>query len=410
MALEAEAVVESAPAAELESKGKGKTGPPKGKGKAIQIAVEATAVDRNEVEAASGVEVQPVVEAESVAALVAPTAKHVSLPLRTELGGVATAPGASEGQVCLMFPGQVFPTREVKLLDSVKDIPAVKEMIDKAAAILGYNLLEKCLNGKELEQTRHCQPAMFVAGLAAVEKLKMERPGCLERLQGCAGLSLGEYTALCVAGVFSFEAGLKLLKLRGEIMQEEAMARPQCMLSVFGPSQDDLSQLCEQAKSGPDDVCEIVNILFPMGFFCAGDTHCMENLSEKLLSLATTPMVSPKTTSVAFHTSLMAGARKKLEVELKKLQQEMKPPRCNVYMNATGEKITRDTPASEIIKLMSEQMTSTVQWEECVRQLVRDGGTEFYECCQKNSLKRMMWRIDKEASAKCTTVEAFFQP
>merc|ERR1719174_533744 len=150
-----------------------------------------------------------------------------------------------------MFPGQ--GSEYVKMLQGVKDVIAVQDMGKKASEILGYDLLEMCLKGPEssLEQTRYCQPAMFLGGLAAVEKLKLDKPDTFQRLQACAGLSLGEYTALCVAGVFDFEAGLKLVKLRGEIMQEEAKAAPQGMLSVAGLSQATLGQLCEEAKSGP---------------------------------------------------------------------------------------------------------------------------------------------------------------
>merc|ERR1740121_3115886 len=106
----------------------------------------------------------------------------------------------------------------------VQDIPAVKEMLAKAEPILGYDILEICLNGPEekLEETKFCQPAMFVAGLAGVEKLRGEREEAVTRNQVSAGLSLGEYTALCHAGVFSFEDGLRLVDLRGKAMQEAA--------------------------------------------------------------------------------------------------------------------------------------------------------------------------------------------
>merc|ERR1719393_79662 len=157
------------------------------------------------------------------------------------------------------------------MLSGVKDMPAVKQMCDKATAILGYDILDLCLKGPEskLEQTQYCQPAMFIGGLAGVERLKADKPDRYENLQAVAGLSLGEYTALCVAGVFDFETGLKLVKLRGEVMHEAAQTPPQGMLSVAGLTKSTLSKLCEKVKTDPGDVCQIANYLFPNGFSCA---------------------------------------------------------------------------------------------------------------------------------------------
>lgn len=91
-------------------------------------------------------------------------------------------------------------------------MPAVKDMLSKAKTILGYDLLDLCLNGpkEKLDDTQFSQPALFVAGLAAVEKLRAENPNLVEDCSACAGLSLGEYCALAFAGVITFEEGLKV--------------------------------------------------------------------------------------------------------------------------------------------------------------------------------------------------------
>merc|ERR1719220_504879 len=130
-------------------------------------------------------------------------------------------------------------------------MPVVQDMLEKSKSILGFDVLELCMTGPEgkLEETRYCQPAMFIAGLAGVEKLRDEREEAVTKFQAAAGLSLGEYTALCAAGVFSFEDGLRLVKLRGESMQEAATQGPgkQSMLSVAGVEEAKLQSLCEQA-------------------------------------------------------------------------------------------------------------------------------------------------------------------
>ena len=122
-------------------------------------------------------------------------------------------------------------------------------MLEKANEILGYDILKICLEGpdEKLAETRFCQPAMFIAGLAALEKLRSEREEAVTNFQVAAGLSLGEYTALCAAGVFSFEDGLRLVKLRGEAMQAAATASKQAMLSVAGLEKPKLVELCKEA-------------------------------------------------------------------------------------------------------------------------------------------------------------------
>merc|ERR1711879_654691 len=98
---------------------------------------------------------------------------------------------------------------------------------------------------KKLEQTKYCQPAMYLGGLAGAELLKQDNPDAVSRRQAVAGLSLGEYTALTVAGVIDFEMGLKLVKLRGEAMQEAAEASAQMMVSIAGLDKPTLDRLCE---------------------------------------------------------------------------------------------------------------------------------------------------------------------
>merc|ERR1712113_1191990 len=96
--------------------------------------------------------------------------------------------------------------------------------------------------------TEYCQPAMFIAGLAGLEKLRQEKKEAAEQFQVAAGLSLGEYTALCAAGVFSFEDGLKLVQQRGKYMQEASLIGKQAMLSVAGIEKQKLEQLCKESQ------------------------------------------------------------------------------------------------------------------------------------------------------------------
>ncbi|CAE8692636.1 unnamed protein product, partial [Polarella glacialis] len=275
----------------------------------------------------------------------------------------------------------------------------VKDMLQRAEKILGYDLLDLCLNGPEekLEQTQYCQPAMYVAGLAALELLKQDQPEVAKNRRAVAGLSLGEYTALTVAGVFDFETGLKVVKLRGEAMQEASQATPQMMLSVAGLGQETLERLCKESLSGPDDICQVANFLFPNGFSCAGSRSAVERLNEKATATKGCLQSKPLKTSGAFHTKYMSPARDRLMQVLREVEGSLRPPKCDVYMNLTGMKIAAGTPPAEIINQLGDQLTSCVLWEPCMKAMIADGITEFYECGPMKQLKAMMKRINPDA-------------
>jgi len=306
--------------------------------------------------------------------------------------------------VGLLFPGQ--GSQYVKMLAEVKDLPKVKSMLATAKDILGYDMLKLCLEGPEeqLEQTKYCQPAMYIGGLAGLELLRQEKPAAAERPQAVAGLSLGEYTALTAAGVFDFETGLKLVKLRGEAMQEAAQASPQMMISVAGLDQQTLDKLCKESLSGPKDICQVANFLFPNGFSCAGSKDAAEKLMEKALATNGCLQAKALKTSGAFHTDFMLPARARLVAALKEAEPMMKPPTCEVYMNLTGKRIAPGTPVAEILSLMGDQLTNCVLWEPSMKAMLKDGINEFYECGPMKQLKAMMKRIDMDAWKKTQNI------
>jgi [acyl-carrier-protein] S-malonyltransferase len=138
----------------------------------------------------------------------------------------------SNSPVAFLFPGQ--GSQSVGMLKSIAHLPAVKAMCDTAAAVLGYDLLDVCVNGpkEKLDDTVYAQPALFVAGLAAVEKLRADDPGAVERCSRTAGLSLGEYTALVFSGAMTFEDGLRVVKVRA---QSSPQTLTSCTLTPLHP-------------------------------------------------------------------------------------------------------------------------------------------------------------------------------
>jgi len=319
---------------------------------------------------------------------------------------LAAAPAEKPLPIGLLFPGQ--GSQYVKMMSNVKDIPAVKDMLSKAQTILGFDVLELCLKGPEskLEETSNCQPAMFIAGMAGVEKLRADREEAVTRCQVLAGLSLGEYTALCVAGVFTFEEGLKLVKLRGESMQAAASASKQAMLSVAGLEKTKLVDLCAQAakKEGSGAVCQIANELFPKGFSVAGTEAAIVALKE-LADKAGALQAKLLKTSGGFHTSLMKPAQEKLGKALDEMLPNMKPPKHTVYMNATALPVKPGTNPKDIIELLKKQLTSPVLWQPSVQAMIKEGVSEFYEVGPMKQIKAMMKRIDSKVWGNTANVE-----
>jgi [acyl-carrier-protein] S-malonyltransferase len=312
--------------------------------------------------------------------------------------------------VCIVFPGQ--GSQYVGMMKTLKELPVVADMLERANSILGFDLMELMLNGPEdkLAQTNYCQPAMYVAGLAALEQLKIDDPEKVERCMAMAGLSLGEYTALTAAGVLDFETGLKIVKERGEAMDYETKkegAVKQSMMSVAGLSQSVVDSLCEEivAGLGQGEVCQIANFLFPNGFSVAGTTGAVAQLETKAKDAGALQAKLLKT-SGAFHTPIMAGAKDRVLAALESARSTMRPPKMPIYMNCTAKTIGPDTPVSEIIRLLGDQLVSPVRWEQSMKAAIQDGCTTFYECGPNKQLKAMMKRIDPKIQEKMTSVPA----
>merc|ERR1712176_73844 len=208
----------------------------------------------------------------------------------------------------------------------------------------------------------------------------------------------GEYTALCAAGVFSFEDGLKLVQLRGQAMQEAAGMSKQAMLSVAGLDKPKLVEFCKKAaaEEGGSAVCQIANELFPKGYSCAGTevaVHALKRMAEAGGALQCRLLK----TSGGFHTSLMAPARDQLSKALDETLPRMSPPRHTVYMNTTAMPLQPGTDPTVIVDLLKEQMTSPVLWEGSMRAMLKAGLKEFYEVGPMKQIKAMMKRIDAKA-------------
>lgn len=301
--------------------------------------------------------------------------------------------------LALLFPGQ--GSQYVGMLKDVMDRPAVKTLLSKAESILGWDPKELCLSGPEskLSETRYCQPIMFIAGLAAVEVLREQKPENVDRPMAVAGLSLGEYTAIVAAGVLSFEDGLRLVKVRAEAMQAATETVPQAMCSVAGLDRVKVDRLCEEARlsdPSPNSECRVANFLFPSGFTCAGTKKAVDKLVELAMSAKALQAKIIKT-SGAFHTNLMKPAQEELSQAIDDALEKMNPPRCNIYFNLTGKKVKAGSDPATFVELMKMQLTNEVLWDPTIKAMIMDGVKDFIECGPLKQLKSMIKRIDADA-------------
>jgi len=320
-----------------------------------------------------------------------------------------TTTSGSQGKLptALLFPGQGAQT--VGMLAKAKDIPAVKALIEEANAVLGYDILDLCMNGplEKLKQTEFCQPAIFVASLAAVEMLRQESPEKVNNCQAVAGFSLGEVTALCFSGVLSLKDGLKLVKLRAEAMEKASkMGGSQLMASVIGLPRPKVETFIADVKAKqPGAILQVANELFSTGFSCSGSGEAIEALVD--MAKANGGMATVLPTSGAFHSPMMQPAVEPLTAACTAVVSQLGSPHCEVYSNAIAKPYDmRATPEASFMELLPKQLVSPVLWDTLVRQMLADGVKDFVEVGPGKQLKSMMRRIDAAAWKSMGNVEA----
>src|SRR3954470_12493777 len=162
-----------------------------------------------------------------------------------------------------LFPGQGAQTVGMGRV-LIESTPGAKEVFERANGIVGYDLLQICLEGpaEKLDSTVYSQPALFVTSFAALDWLRANKPDVYSSCQATAGLSLGEYTALVFAEVLTFEDGLRVVQERGRAMQDAADAVPSGMVSILGLDPEKIEKLCADARA-EGEVLQIANYLCP---------------------------------------------------------------------------------------------------------------------------------------------------
>jgi len=293
---------------------------------------------------------------------------------------------------CCMFAGQGAQTPGMGR-DFAEADAETMALFDKANAVLGFDLKKICFEGpaEELTKSNVCQPAIFVTSYAAYLALQKARK---TEFACAAGLSLGEWGALCVAGVLDFDSTLKVLEARGRFMQEACEATPSGMVAIVGASAEQLDALC--AKTG----CTVANVNSAAQQVLSGSKDAVAAAVAAAKELGIKRAI-PLATAGAFHSPFMAPAREKLAPVLDTIA--FSAPKIPVLSNVTGKPHPEDPQA--IKAAMLEQVTGTTNWAADVEAAKALGCTRFVEFGPGKVLSGLVKKIDPSLAA-CNVSDA----
>lgn len=260
---------------------------------------------------------------------------------------------------------------------------AARALYDEANAVLGWDLKKVSFEGPdaELTQTKVCQPALFVHGLALLAALK--ELGRAPDAKFALGLSLGEVTALTAAGVFDFATGLRVVAERGRLMQVACEQTVGGMAAIVGEERDTVTKLCDEFG------IEAANFNAPGQIIVSGDKAKVEAAVAAAKARGIKKAI-PLNVAGAYHSRLMAPARDAFAKFLETVP--FAAPKFTVFTNTTGQAVSSP---DEIRAALVKQVVSSVLWEDCMRNAAAAGATEFLELGMGGVLAGLSRRIDK---------------
>ena len=266
-----------------------------------------------------------------------------------------------------------------------------KDLFEQADRLLGFQLTQLCFEGPEEELTRtiNAQVAIFVTSLAVLAYLRAAFPKI--RLALACGLSLGEFSALVALESISFEEGLRLVRKRGELMEEAAQKNPGTMASIFGLSETDCFAICKESEA------ELANLNSYDQIVISGSVDSVSRAC-KLAKQKGAKRAIPLKVGGAFHSSLMSHAKTGLEETLRKTT--IREPKGTFISNVIGNPVSN---SEEIRTLLAKQLTSPVQWIKTMETVYRLGFKNLLEVGPGRVLKGLAHKIQPELSV--TSIE-----
>ena len=283
----------------------------------------------------------------------------------------------------------VFPGQGSQAVGMGKDIydnvPEAKELFEKANEILGFRITDIMFAGtpEELKETKVTQPAVFLHSVILAKALG-GKPDAV------AGHSLGEFSALVVAGALSFEDGLKLVSKRAMAMQKCCEQQPGGMAAVLGLDDKTIEDVCAAVEGTV--VAATYNCpgqLVISGADAAVDEACVKLKEAGARRALRLPVGG------AFHSPLMEPARQELEAAI--AEAEFMPPSCPVYQNVDAQPYT---DAETIKKNLIAQLTAPVRWTQITQNMIADGVAEFTEVGPGNVLQGLVSKVSREVTVE----------
>ena len=267
--------------------------------------------------------------------------------------------------------------------DFAERFPSAKKWFARADEVLGLDLSGVCFSGSEPELTRteNAQPGIYLVSWVAFQLLRERLPAF--RFEAAAGLSLGEFTALAAAAVFSFEDGLNVVRDRGRFMQEACETTRGSMAAIIGLEESATREIC--LASG----VELANLNCPGQLVISGEVEKIQAACE-MAKLKGAKRALPLNVAGAYHSRLMASAQGRLEAALGRIPLQL--PEVPVIANVTA--LPHAAPP-DIHHRLVEQVTAPVRWEASVRYLIGQGINRFIEIGPGTALSGFTKRIDK---------------
>ena len=292
-------------------------------------------------------------------------------------------PVTADARLAFCFPGQ--GSQAVGMGRAFHDAsPAARAVFEEASDTLGFDVAKLCFEGpeSELQLTANTQPTVLTVSVAGA-RLLAER-GLAPAVVG--GHSLGEYSALVAAGALAFADAVRVVRLRGEFMQEAVPVGTGAMAAILGAELPVVEAICREAADG--EVLDVANINSPGQIVVAGHRSAVER------AVAVAPAHGIKRTvvlpvSAPFHCRLMAPAAERLTAVLSEIRAA--DPRTPVVRNVDAELTTR---ADDVRPFLVRQVTAPVRWTDCVGRMAREGCRTFLEVGPGKVLTGLLKRID----------------
>jgi [acyl-carrier-protein] S-malonyltransferase len=284
----------------------------------------------------------------------------------------------------------IFPGQGSQYLGMTKEFSETfaesKEVFEAASSVLGYDLLQLCLNGpvEKLNLTEYTQPALLSASIAILQPLL--RRGL--QASAAAGHSLGEYTAITAAGGFELKDAVMLVQKRGRFMQEAVPEGTGLMAAILGMDRQDVEKTClEAAKNG---IVAPANYNSPGQIVIAGEKKAVERAME-LARTAGAKKVIPLSVSVPSHCAMMKQAGARLAQELERVTiRDLNIP----IVNNADAKFIRT--AAELRPSLVRQISSPLYWEDSIKRMAAEGYDTFIEIGPGKVLSGLVKRIAKD--------------